>query len=185
MVVFTGVFVKAVQLWTCSIYKLCEINKIVCWSIWWSFFSCAVVVQGLLVKVRLWCGLFYIKPLCISPWTLSFNLEKFWNFWHGTISFGISTNLKINYCEISERWTIQRKIPEIWRRKSNGTEISKTFGIAHKVLLFSGNSRESCSIHHWKFLKIQTKIFHQMDSIPDLAVWFQPEHFTPMNLIKK
>lgn len=94
MVVFTGVFVKAVQLWTCSIYKLYEINKIVCWCIWWSFFSCAVVVQGLFVKVRLWCSLFYIKPLCISPWTLSFNLEKFWNFWHGTSSFGISTNLK-------------------------------------------------------------------------------------------
>lgn len=94
MVVFTGVFVKAVQLWTCSIYKLYEINKIVCWCIWWSFFSCAVVVQGLFIKVRLWCSLFYIKPLCISPWTLSFNLEKFWNFWHGTSSFGISTNLK-------------------------------------------------------------------------------------------
>lgn len=94
MVVFTGVFVKAVQLWTCSIYKLYEINKIICWCIWWSFFSCAVVVQGLFVKVRLWCSLFYIKPLCISPWTLSFNLEKFWNFWHGTSSFGISTNLK-------------------------------------------------------------------------------------------
>lgn len=94
MVVFTGVFVKAVQLWTCSIYKLYEINKIVCWCIWWSFFSCAVVVQGLFVKVRLWCSLFYIKPLCISPWKFSFNLEKFWNFRHGTSSFGISTNLK-------------------------------------------------------------------------------------------
>lgn len=159
MVVFTGVFVKAVQLWTCSIYKLYEINKIVCWCIWWSFFSCAVVVQGLFVKVRLWCSLFYIKPLCISPWTLSFNLEKFWNFWHGTSSFGISTNLKT--------------IVNIWKM-NDSTQGFPLFWKFQRILFHSS----------LKISKNSNKIFHQIDSIPDLAVWFQPEHYTPMNLKK-
>ena len=146
MVVFTGVFVKAVQLWTCSIYKLYEINKIVCWCTWRSFFSCAVVVQGLFVKVRLWCSLFYIKPLtvCLSPWTLSFSLEKLWNFWHGTNSFGISTNLKIIVKYLKDE-PFNPTIPEIWRRKSNGTEIFKTFGKLLGYPLF------------WKFQRI---LFH-------------------------
>ena len=64
---------------------------------------------------------------------------------------------KYGNCWISEKWSIQPKIPEIPGWRSNGTEISRkifeNLGIPHEVVLFSGvNANSQFSTQCWLVL---------------------------------
>jgi len=73
--------------------------------------------------------------------------------------------------------TIQPKILEIPGGKSNGTEIpGKKFSKIWVYLarLFSfGNSAKWCSIRHWKFFEMQTRIFGQIENAPGFYSFFK------------
>ena len=76
-----------------------------------------------------------------------------------------------------EESQMEHKFPE---------EISGNFGIPHKVVQFSGNSGDCCTIRHWKSQKFKPEIFHWMEYSPGIAlccIWcFYP--YWPDNLVK-